>query len=151
MPRSTRQSKILDIIRAKDISTQEDLVNELAVQGYRVTQATVSRDIKELGLIKSTNEHGVYKYVMVHNVEQRIPTKLINVFKEAVISFIPVNNLLIVKTLAGSAGAVANVVEQIGPAEMLGSVAGDDTVLIVTSDTDAVDSLMDKLVGLTRM
>ena len=151
MLRSTRQSKILDLIQMKNISTQEELSSELAVHGFKVTQATVSRDIKELGLIKAMNDKGEYKYVTVSSVEQKVPVKLINVFKEAVITFIPVNNLLIIKTLSGSAGAVANVVDQLNPREMLGSVAGDDTLLIIAENAEAVDVLLDKLVGLTKM
>ena len=151
MLRSTRQSKILELIQMKNISTQEELSSELAVHGFKVTQATVSRDIKELGLIKAMNDKGEYKYVTVSSVEQKVPVKLINVFKEAVITFIPVNNLLIIKTLSGSAGAVANVVDQLNPREMLGSVAGDDTLLIIAEKAEAVDVLLDKLVGLTKM
>lgn len=151
MLRSTRQSKILELIQMKNISTQEELSSELAVHGFKVTQATVSRDIKELGLIKAMNDKGEYKYVTVSSVEQKVPVKLINVFKEAVITFIPVNNLLIIKTLSGSAGAVANVVDQLNPREMLGSVAGDDTLLIIAENAEAVDILLDKLVGLTKM
>ncbi len=151
MLRSTRQSKILELIQMKNISTQEELSSELAVHGFKVTQATVSRDIKELGLIKAMNDKGEYKYVTVSSVEQKVPVKLINVFKEAVITFIPVNNLLIIKTLSGSAGAVANVVDQLNPREMLGSVAGDDTLLIIAENAEAVDVLLDKLVGLTKM
>lgn len=151
MLRSTRQSKILELIQMKNISTQEELSSELAVHGFKVTLATVSRDIKELGLIKAMNDKGEYKYVTVSSVEQKVPVKLINVFKEAVITFIPVNNLLIIKTLSGSAGAVANVVDQLNPREMLGSVAGDDTLLIIAENAEAVDVLLDKLVGLTKM
>lgn len=151
MLRSTRQSKILELIQMKNISTQEELSSELAVHGFKVSQATVSRDIKELGLIKAMNDKGEYKYVTVSSVEQKVPVKLINVFKEAVITFIPVNNLLIIKTLSGSAGAVANVVDQLNPREMLGSVAGDDTLLIIAENAEAVDVLLDKLVGLTKM
>lgn len=151
MLRSTRQSKILELIQMKNISTQEELSSELAVHGFKVTQATVSRDIKELGLIKAMNDKGEYKYITVSSVEQKVPVKLINVFKEAVITFIPVNNLLIIKTLSGSAGAVANVVDQLNPREMLGSVAGDDTLLIIAENAEAVDVLLDKLVGLTKM
>ena len=151
MARTGRQLKLIEIINRNEIETQEALAEALRKEGYLVTQATVSRDIKELGLIKAMNDKGEYKYVTVSSVEQKVPVKLINVFKEAVITFIPVNNLLIIKTLSGSAGAVANVVDQLNPREMLGSVAGDDTLLIIAENAEAVDVLLDKLVGLTKM
>ena len=139
MLRSNRQSKILEIINSNDVETQEDLVNRLAKAGYKVTQATISRDIKELGLVKTQSESGKYKYTTVKTMDFKISNKFINVFREAVISLVVTNNLLVIKTLVGSANAVAMVVDQMNLPELLGSLAGDDTLLLIAAnDEDAV-------------
>ena len=122
MSRSTRQSKILDIIAGKDVETQEELVAELAACGISVTQATISRDIKELGLV----------------------------FREAVITIASANNLVIVKTLSGSANAVGMVIDQMHFNEMFGSVAGDDTLLIIAKSNDEAFILKQKLTGIVE-
>ncbi|MEG1710537.1 MAG: arginine repressor [Clostridia bacterium] len=150
MSRSTRQSKILDIIKMKDVETQEDLVDTLISSGIDVTQATISRDIKELGLIKTMSDNGTYRYVTVKSIDHKIPTKLINMFKEAVLSIVPANNLLVIKTLPGSAGAVANVVDQMNSTEMIGSIAGADTLLIVSPTENDAYIMMDKLTRIIK-
>ncbi|MDD4291598.1 MAG: arginine repressor [Clostridia bacterium] len=143
--RSTRQSKILDIVVSNDIETQDELVAELNKYGYRVTQATISRDIKELGLIKALNENNKYKYVMGRASEFKISNKLINVFKEAVIGLTAVNNMLVIRTLEGCGEAIGMVIDRMNPVESLGCISGDDTVLIITKNNEEVTKLTEKL------
>ena len=150
MSRSTRQSKILDIIAGKDVETQEELVAELAACGISVTQATISRDIKELGLVKTLSANNKYKYTSVKSSDIKISEKLLNVFREAVITIASANNLVIVKTLSGSANAVDMVIDQMHFNEMFGSVAGDDTLLIIAKSNDEAFILKQKLTGIVE-
>ena len=102
MARSARQSKILELISTKEIETQDELVAALRAANFDITQATISRDIKELGLIKILSaETGKYKYSIVDNGEQAVSNKYINVFKEAVISIKTAQNLSVIKTIKG--------------------------------------------------
>ena len=150
MSRSTRQSKILDIIAGKDVETQEELVAELAACGISVTQATISRDIKELGLVKTLSANNKYKDTSVKSSDIKISEKLLNVFREAVITIASANNLVIVKTLSGSANAVGMVIDQMHFNEMFGSVAGDDTLLIIAKSNDEAFILKQKLTGIVE-
>ena len=150
MSRSTRQSKILDIIAGKDVETQEELVAELAACGISVTQATISRDIKELGLVKTLSANNKYKYTSVKSSDIKISEKLLNVFREAVITIASANNLVIVKTLSGSANAVGMVIDQMHFNEMFGSAAGDDTLLIIAKSNDEAFILKQKLTGIVE-
>lgn len=145
MVRSTRQSKILSLISSREIETQDELVSALLQEGYKVTQATISRDIKELGLVKTMSEKGKYRYSTAKAMDFKISLKLINVFREVVISLVAAGNLLVGKTLAGSATAAAMVVDHLNLPEVLGVVAGDDTFLLVAKDSAAANSLCDKL------
>ena len=150
MSRSTRQSKILDIIAGKDVETQEELVAELAACGISVTQATISRDIKELGLVKTLSANNKYKYTSVKSSDIKISEKLLNVFREAVITIASANNLVIVKTLTPSPNAVGMVIDQMHFNEMFGSVAGDDTLLIIAKSNDEAFILKQKLTGIVE-
>ncbi len=145
MSRAKRQSKILEIINNMSIETQDDLVRELSNNGFKVTQATISRDIKDLGLIKAATEGGVSRYVTVKSVDYIISTKLINVFKEAVVSFTTANNLVVVKTLSGCSTNVGMVVEQLNIPELVGCVSGYDTILMVTQTPENAIILKNKL------
>lgn len=136
MARNLRQSKILELIASKEIETQEDLVNSLKTSGYDVTQATISRDIKELGLIKVLTENKTYKYAVIDSSSQAITNKSLNIFKECVISIKNAQNLVVVKTLRGTAGLVSNLIDQMSLVSVLGCTYGDDTVMIVTGDPE---------------
>ena len=139
MSRSSRQSKILDIIATRDIETQDELVFSLQKSGYNVTQATISRDIKELGLIKTLTSSGKYKYVTKQKIDSNLSGKLLNVVRETVISVVTANNLCVVKTMIDSSSAVSGAIEQLGLDEVVGIVADRNTVLIVCgSAKDAV-------------
>ncbi|MBR1970977.1 MAG: arginine repressor [Clostridia bacterium] len=141
MTRTARQSKILEIISANAIDTQEELVLRLKLEGYSVTQATISRDIKELGLTKVLSEDGKYRYVQVDGKEQKISGKIVNMFRESVISVLSAGNLIVIKTFAGSANAAAILIDKLAMDEILGCIAGDDTLLVIVSDESAVERI----------
>jgi len=146
--RSARQSKILDIISRNEIETQEELSLALKRAGIAVTQATISRDIKELGLIKVLSENKKYKYAIVDMGEQKISNKFLNLFRESVVSVASAENLIVIKTISGSANAAAMAIDKLGFKEMLGCIAGDDTLLIVVTSKEAVSTVMEKITKL---
>ena len=139
MVRGTRQSKIIDIINKFEIDTQEELVQLLKDAGFNVTQATVSRDIKDLGLLKVAGETKKYKYAIVENDARGITNKVNDLFKKIVLNIVVVNNQVVISTLRGSAGMANSVVDRLNLNVVIGSVCGDNTVLIITkSNEDAV-------------
>ena len=149
MARSSRQSKILELISTKEIETQDDLVNHLKNDNYDITQATISRDIKELGLIKIlSNESGKYKYAIVDNGDQAVSNKYISVFKEAVISIKQAKNLCVIKTIKGMASAICGVIDKLNLENVLGAVCGDDTVMVILpndSQAEEISSTLSKI------
>ncbi|MFW6047102.1 MAG: arginine repressor [Candidatus Woesearchaeota archaeon] len=138
MARNQRQNKILEIISDKDIETQTDLVTQLKKLKYNITQATVSRDIKELGLIKTlSNESGKYKYTFVESDKNsNMNGKFSTIFKDSIIKVQPAQNLVVIKTLKGMAEAVTNYIDQLHLENSLGTVSGNDTVMITCKDND---------------
>ena len=128
------KSKIINIITSRDIETQDELAQELNYAGYNVTQATISRDIKELGLIKTLTSGGKYKYVTKQKADGSLSVKLLNILREAVISVVTANNLTVIKTIANAGSTVSAAVEQLNLAEVVGVVADRGTVLVVCAD-----------------
>ena len=145
MARNSRQSKILELISLQEIETQEELVNALRDSKFDVTQATVSRDIKELGLIKILSDSKKYKYAVVNSTVQALSNKCLNIFKECVISIKSAMNLVVVKVIKGTAGMVSGLIDQISLPQVLGCTYGDDTVMIITNDQDDAFTVKDKL------
>ena len=145
MSRSSRQSKILSIISSRDIETQDELVNELRLAGFDITQATISRDIKELGLIKTLTADNRYKYVTKHTIQPKVPDKLMNVVKEAVVSVVVAENLVVVKTISDSAQAVSGAIEQMSIPEALGILADRNCVLIVCANSRDAEQVNNKI------
>lgn len=140
MARSVRQSKILEIISTKEIETQDELVANLRAANLDVTQATISRDIKELGLIKIlSSESGKYKYAIVDNGEQAISSKYITIFKEAVISIKAVQNLCVLKTIKGLASSLTTFLDKFNINSFIGAVNGDDTIMIILPDNNSAE------------
>lgn len=134
MARSLRQSKILELISTKEIETQDDLVTSLKNAGFDVTQATISRDIKELGLIKVIGSNGKYKYAIVESNEQGVSNKIINLFKTCVISIKVVGTSCIVRTVKQFANGVCSIIDRLNLVEVVGCTYGDDTVVILFLD-----------------
>lgn len=147
MARTARQSKILEIIATHEIEKQEELVELLKEANFDITQATISRDIKELGLIKIMSSNKKYKYAYIESSsEQNIANKYINIFKESVLSFRLMNNVLMIKTIKGLASAVNSFIDKIGIEDILGSVYGEDTVTLYFED-DAHSSVASNTVS----
>ncbi|MGD9901432.1 MAG: arginine repressor [Spirochaetales bacterium] len=145
MARSSRQSKILEIISAKEIETQDELVNELRALDYDITQATISRDIKELGLIKILTDSKRYKYALVDSSDQQISDKFAGIFKESIISIKPAQNLVIIKTLKGVASAISSFIDKMNLEYSLGSVYGEDTVMVICAENEEALLVYEKL------
>lgn len=145
MARTARQGKILEIINNNEIDTQEELVMLLKKSGYEVTQATVSRDIKELGLTKVQGESGRYRYVQVDSKEHKISGKIVNMFREAVISVLTAGNLIVIKTFVGSANSAALLIDKLGMSEILGCIAGDDTLLVICAKEQDVGKIVERI------
>ena len=131
-----RQAKILEIIEKNDIETQEELSAHLRAIGFETTQATVSRDIKELRLIKVLAPGGKYKYATSSkNSSNSFTTRLRNIFKECVISIDHAQNIVVIKTLPGLGSAAAGAIDAMKAGDIVGTLAGDDTVFIVIHDS----------------
>ena len=135
-----RQRKILEIIDKYDIDTQEALIEKLAEEGFNVTQTTASRDIRQLKLVKGTTGKGTYKYISPNTAkpEGSIPV-LKSAINDSVVKIEAAQNIVVVKTLAGIANAVAVGVDSLGVSGLIGSVAGDDTILLVMRDNEAAE------------
>ncbi len=148
MARSLRQSKILEIIAKNEIETQDELVNALRALNYDVTQATVSRDIKELGLIKILSDSKKYKYAYVETSEQQISNKVVGIYKEVVISVKTAQNLVVIKTLKGFASGIASYIDKMNIDKLMGTVFGDDTVMCIAETNLDAESVYEKLVNI---
>lgn len=141
-----RHKKILEIISNNVVTTQEELASLLIDSNYIVTQATVSRDIRELGLTKMSVDGGPQKYVAVENNEKNINDKLLEILKAGYVSMDKAHNILVIKTVSGMAMAVAAALDALKMNEIVGCIAGDDTIMCAIRSNDDVDVVMDKLV-----
>ena len=129
--KSIRQSKILELIKEYTIDTQEELLQKLKECGLNVTQATISRDIRELGIVKSNTGDGVYKYrTTKEHAAVEISSKFAFILRQAVSSVACANNLIVVKTYTGMGSAAGAAVDQMELEDVIGTLAGDDTLLI---------------------
>lgn len=135
MQRTKRQQKILEIIANKEIDTQEELCEELNKVNFKVTQATISRDVKELKLYKIAGIQKKYKYASL-DVDDGINDRMTSLYKGCVLSINSSNNLILVKTLRGNGSTVGVFVDSLKINEIIGSVAGDDTLLIVVDKNE---------------
>lgn len=133
-----RHTKILELIKTEPIERQEDIAKKLNDLGYMVTQATVSRDIRDLNLIKQS-VNGVIKYVIPEDVSTDNTVKLIDIFSNSVVSVECAENLLVVKTLSGTAHAAASAIDAMPNSMILGTIAGDDTILIITKNAQQAE------------
>ena len=148
--KSARHNLILEIIENKDIETQEELAEELKMHGVKVTQATVSRDIKELRLLKVLSEHGGYKYATVERAEKGMNDRFIRILTESIINIECVNNLMVIKTLSASASAAGEAIDSMKWNEVLGTIAGDNTLLIIGRSDDAIQTLENRFNNLIK-
>lgn len=133
--KNARQQKILELIEEYDIDTQETLIEKLRESGYNVTQTTVSRDIKQLSLVKGVTGRGTYKYVSP-GAKANVGTPVLNsAITESIVHIEAAENIIVVKTFSGMANAVGVCVDSLHLAGLVGSVAGDDTVLLVAKSS----------------
>ena len=136
--KNNRQSMILEIISQENIETQEQLLARLQERGITSTQATISRDIKQLHLIKEPMGHGVYKYAVSGNrTKLNFAEKLRTIFRESVTSIAYAQNIVVLKTMPGLASAACSALDNMDIAYMVGSLAGDDTAFLVMQDTES--------------
>ena len=143
-----RLGKIIEIIGSKDVETQEELAMLLRKAGYDVTQATVSRDIRELRLSKVSAGDGKQKYVAYAQDDTQLGDKYIRVLREGFVSMDMAMNILVIKTVAGMAMAVAAAVDNMKFSEVVGTIAGDDTIMMAIRTVEETKELMDKLKGM---
>ena len=147
--KNDRQKAILDIIAAHNIETQEELGAQLQQHGFRVTQATISRDIKELHLIKVQAERGVYKYAVNEASAVLNTERMVRIFREVVVSVQGSGNIVVINTLSGSGPAAGEAIDNFGIEEIIGSLAGDNTVFVVTEE-HMRDAVIEKLRAMMR-
>ena len=140
-----RHTAILRIISEQEIETQDDLIAKLKENGFDVTQATVSRDIKQLGLVKTTDGEGKYRYSAPHPSSSGSDSKFKNILSEALISSESAENMVVVKTYSGMANAAAAAIDALASDRILGSIAGDDTILIVTKNDETAEEFSEIL------
>ncbi|MCI9064839.1 MAG: arginine repressor [Lachnospiraceae bacterium] len=140
-----RHEKIIDLITRYEVETQEELVDRLRADGYEVTQATVSRDIRELKLSKIPNGRGKQKYVAFQGEEVQLGDKYARVLKEGYVSMDLAQNLLVLKTVSGMAMAVAAAVDAMSIEEVVGCIAGDNTVMMAMRNVQDARIVMEKI------
>ena len=146
----SRQSKIIELINKFDIETQEELADRLMKDGYNVTQATVSRDIRELKLTKVAMDGGRQKYIVLQKTESGMSEKYTRVLRDGFISMDMAQNIIVIKTIAGMAMAVTAALDALQFSSIVGCIAGDDTIMCAirtTEDTVAVMEKINKLIN----
>lgn len=143
--KAQRQAKILDLIVKKEIGTQEELTMELERAGFLVTQATVSRDIREMKLTKVAMSDGKLRYVAYRKTEEDMREKYIRIFRDGYISIDNAQNILVIRTVSGMAMAVAAALDHMEVPEIVGSIAGDDTIMCAVRSIDDTIIIMNKL------
>ena len=147
--KTTRQEKILEIIENEEIETQEELANRLRERGYKVTQATVSRDIKELRLIKISGRRNTYCYARPGRHEAITNDRMIRLLTDSTVDIDYAGQMVVVKTLSGSANVAAEAIDNLGWTEILGTIAGDNTIFIVVREEADTAEISGRIKDLT--
>ena len=143
--KTARQLAILDIIAQRDITTQEDIAAALAARGFTVTQATVSRDMKELKLTKSLSADGNYRYSQMDMPEYQINSRFVHLLGDAVVSITCAYNQIIIKTVSASAGMACETIDHLHWPEILGTIAGENTILVIVRSVEEACMVVDRL------
>ena len=143
--RYSRQNRILELIENNEIETQEKLALLLKESGFGVTQATVSRDIKDLQLIKVLSSGGKYKYATTMKISATVSDRYVKIFKETIKSVDSSGNIIVIKTLSGCANAAGEALDSLGMSHVVGSLAGDNTIMVVVDDPANVTDLVKEL------
>lgn len=140
-----RHAKIIEIIQSKEVETQEQLAEQLRSKGFDITQATVSRDIKELKLIKVMNSHGTHKYATISPEDSFLSNKLVNIFCQTVLYVDHVDKFIVLKTIAGAAPAAAEALDSLKFNGIVGTIAGDNTVFILARQEEDTKEIVQKI------
>ena len=148
--KAKRQALIREIVENQSIQTQEELAEALRQRGMVVTQATVSRDIKELHLLKVLADDGGYRYATMDKGEQGTNERLIHMLADSVLDIQSANNLIVIHTLAGSAHVAGEAVDSLKWPEVLGTIAGDNTILVVVRANDEVETVIRRFRGIIK-
>lgn len=143
--KTKRQTKMLELIKKHDIETQEELSDYLQKEGYQVTQATVSRDIRELKLTKVAMSNGRQKYAALTEANEDLSEKYTRVFRDAFVTMDMAQNILVIKTVSGMAMAVAAAIDAMHLHEIVGCIAGDDTIMCAVRSVDDTIAVMSRL------
>lgn len=146
--RAQRHIKIREIVTQYDIETQEDLVTFLKDAGYNVTQATVSRDIKELRLVKVPTNHGGYKYSLPADNRFNPLQKLKRLLMDSFVGIEHSENLIVMRTMPGNAHAIAVLIDNLDWPDVLGTIAGDDTILIICRDKEKAPQVVERFIDM---
>lgn len=143
--KTNRQSKIIEIIQKNEVETQDELSALLEKDGFRVTQATVSRDIRELKLTKIPTAGGRQKYAVITDAPENLSKKYERVLREGFLSMDMAQNILVIKTVSGMASAVCAAIDAMKMKEIVGSIAGDDTIMCAIRTVDDTYAVMKKI------
>ncbi len=149
--KSQRQAKIMEIISTTNVETQEQLLVLLQEAGFRSTQATISRDIKELRIVKELTTLGTYRYTTaVKEMPSTFSSRLNTIFRECVTRYDYAQNIVVIHTLPGLAGAAASAIDAMNLSVIVGTLAGDDTVMVVMRDSNAAAQFCGEISNLTN-
>ena len=142
--KAMRHAMILQLIDGMEIDTQEMLADQLLARGVSVTQATISRDIKELRLVKVLTDHGTYKYSTADRVEKNVSDRMIRLFSESVVSLTEAENLIVIKTLPASAGIACEAIDGLNWNEIAGTLAGENIIFVAIKSKEQVPAVMNR-------
>lgn len=148
--KAKRQALIREIVEAQSIQTQEELAEALRARGMVVTQATVSRDIREMHLLKVLAEDGSYRYATMEKSDTDVNDRLIRMLSDSVVEMNSAGNLIVIHTLPGSAHVAAEAIDSLKWPETIGTIAGDNTILVVVRTDEEVNAVMKRFRGLIR-
>lgn len=148
--KAKRLNKILDIITTKNIETQEELAEELRKEGFKITQATISRDIKNLHLTKVLGKNGKYKYILSVNEPKVIDNQIMAILQNSITHVEYIEHMVVVKTLTASAGAVAEAIDQLGLEEVAGTLAGDNTIFVMFRNIKKAEAFVRRIDSMVR-
>lgn len=148
--KAKRQAMIREIVESQSIQTQEELAEALREHGMVVTQATVSRDIKEMHLLKVLAENGTYRYATMEKGDMGMNDRLIRMLADSVVEMNSANNLIVIRTLPGSAHVAGEAVDSLKWPEVLGTIAGDNTILVIVRSNEEVDAVVQRFRNLIK-
>ena len=149
--KSQRQAKIMEIISNRNVETQEQLLAALQAEGFRGTQATISRDIKELRIVKELTSLGTYRYTTSSaDMGGSFSSRLNTIFRECVVGFDYAQNIIVIRTLPGLASAAGSAIDAMNLNTVVGTLAGDDTVMVVMRDNNAAAAFCGEIKNLTN-